>query len=63
VDSNTCLKVDLTHFGVINLLNITGMPISLELGTEVIRKVIRIGILGADIEAYSLCPSIFVDLI
>jgi hypothetical protein len=41
------LKVDLINFGIINLLNITGMPTSLELGTEVyfIKKVIRIGIL------------------
>ena len=42
------LKVDLINFGIIDLLNITGMPeTSLELGTEVyvIKKVIRIGVL------------------
>ena len=36
----------LDKFGMINLLNITGMPTSLELETEVyvIEKVIRIGV-------------------
>jgi hypothetical protein len=44
---NTVSKVDMINFEIINQLNITGMPTSLELGTKVyvIKKVIRIGIL------------------
>ena len=39
-------KVDLINLGIINLLNITRMPTSLELGIEVYvtKKVIRIGV-------------------